>query len=127
MNELPQTPDDVGRPRETPEAVRRIADEESLEIREVSLRELNRHTSSVIGGVRDGERVVITRYGIPVGVLLSVADAVELTGAGPGRPVRTVIELRGMLRDALRTVVGSELERRVWHSEIGRYLHGRHR
>jgi antitoxin (DNA-binding transcriptional repressor) of toxin-antitoxin stability system len=74
----------------------------------------------------DGERVVITRYGIPIAVLLSVADALELSGAGPGQPVATVIELRARLREALRTVVGSELERRVWRSEVGRYLHGRH-
>jgi prevent-host-death family protein len=136
MDDLPQTPDNVGHPRDSAEEMRRSSSggdgpvgasaDSSPALREVSLRALNRHTSDVIGGIRDGERVVITRYGIPVAVLLSVADALELSGAGPGQPVATVIELRGRLREALRTVVGSELERRVWRSEIGRYLHGRH-
>lgn len=69
---------------------------------------------------------MITRYGIPVAVLLSIADALELAGRGPGRPVHSLLALRGKLREALRTVVGDELERPVWRSEIGRYLHGRH-
>jgi prevent-host-death family protein len=103
-----------------------VTRDSSVTVREVTLRHLNRRTSEVIASVRNGERIVITRYGIPVSVLLSVADALELSGAGPGRPVGTVIELRGTLRDALRTVVGSELERRVWRSEVGRYLHGCH-
>jgi prevent-host-death family protein len=131
MDDLPQTPDNVGHPWDSAAEMRRSSSggdgpvgapaDSSPTLQEVSLRALNRHTSEVIGGVRDGERVVITRYGIPIAVLLSVADALELSGAGPGQPVATVIELRG-----LRTVVGSELERRVWRSEVGRYLHGRH-
>jgi hypothetical protein len=61
MNHLPQPPDDVGHPRDIPAGARHIAEEGSLVIREVTLRELNR----------------------------------------------------------------SDLEARVWRSEIGRYLHGR--
>jgi prevent-host-death family protein len=48
-------------------------------IREVGIRELKRDGSRILSRVeRDGERVVVTRHGRPVGVILAVEDAVDL-------------------------------------------------
>jgi antitoxin (DNA-binding transcriptional repressor) of toxin-antitoxin stability system len=78
----------------------------AAEVREVPLRQLNRRTSDVVSGLGDGERLVVTRYGIPVAVMLSIADAFELVRGATGC---------------------SELERQAWRRELGRYLHGRWR
>jgi prevent-host-death family protein len=100
----------------------------AADVREVPLRELNRRTSDVVSGLRDGERLVVTRFGIPVAVVLSVADAFELVRGATGWQVpRSNVDLRGELRDAMRATVGSELERQAWRRELGRYLHGRWR
>jgi prevent-host-death family protein len=104
------------------------AGREAPAVREVSVRELNRRTSDVISSVRDGERLVVTRYGVPVAVALSITDAFELVRGTTDWPSpRSNLDPRGQLRDALRATVGNELERQVWHSELSRYLHGRWR
>lgn len=97
----------------------------AAEVREVSVRELDRNSSAVLAEVRDGQRTIVTRYGIPVAVLLSVADALELGGPRPPRPIASVLQLRVELREELATLLGSEAERRVRRRELGRYLHGR--
>jgi prevent-host-death family protein len=98
----------------------------AADVREVPLRELNRRTSDVISGLRDGDRLVVTRYGVPVAVMLSIADAFELIRGATGWQVpRSNLDLRGELRAAMRATVGSELERQTWRRELGRYLHGR--
>jgi prevent-host-death family protein len=47
------------------------------QVREVGVRELAHHTAEVVRSIEDGERLVVTRHGNPVAVLLSVADAIE--------------------------------------------------
>jgi prevent-host-death family protein len=44
-------------------------------VQEISVRELSRSTSAVLARVRAGRRVVITRHGVPAGVLMEVDDA----------------------------------------------------
>jgi prevent-host-death family protein len=51
---------------------------EPAAIREVSVRELNRATSRVVAGAVDGERVIVTRHGRPIAVILSIEQAVDL-------------------------------------------------
>jgi prevent-host-death family protein len=47
-------------------------------IREVGVRELNRGTTRVLEMALAGERVIVTRDGQPIAVLLSVDQAIEL-------------------------------------------------
>ncbi|MDQ3572807.1 MAG: type II toxin-antitoxin system prevent-host-death family antitoxin [Actinomycetota bacterium] len=47
------------------------------EVREVSVGELNRSTSEVLRSINDGERLIVSRHGEPMGIVLSVRDAVE--------------------------------------------------
>jgi prevent-host-death family protein len=45
--------------------------------REVGIRELKHHASEVIKRIAEGERVVVTRRGMPVAVILSLDEALE--------------------------------------------------
>jgi prevent-host-death family protein len=47
-------------------------------IREVGARELRHQTATVIGSVRDGERLILTRHGQPQALVLSIDDGIEL-------------------------------------------------
>jgi prevent-host-death family protein len=47
-------------------------------IREVGVRELKSRMSAVLDGVIDGERVIVTRNGHPIAVILSIEQAVDL-------------------------------------------------
>jgi prevent-host-death family protein len=47
-------------------------------IREVGARELRHQTAKVIGSVRDGERLILTRHGQPQALALSIDDGIEL-------------------------------------------------
>jgi len=50
-------------------------------VRPVAVGELNRHTSRVVGSLGEGERLVVTRHGDPVAVVLSVRDSIEILAA----------------------------------------------
>jgi prevent-host-death family protein len=54
------------------------ADAGAQTIREVGVRELNRGTTRVLEMALAGERVIVTRDGQPIAVLLSVDQAIEL-------------------------------------------------
>jgi prevent-host-death family protein len=47
-------------------------------IREVGVRELKSEASRVFDGVVDGERVIVTRNGHPIAVMLSIEQAIDL-------------------------------------------------
>jgi len=57
-------------------------------IHEVSVRELNRSTSQVLGMARDGARIIVTRHGEPIAVVLSVDQAIDLLLASSEEFVR---------------------------------------
>jgi prevent-host-death family protein len=95
-------------------------------VREVTLRELDQRASRVIASVRDGERMVVTKRGAPVAVILSLPDLLDLTG-WPERatPVLTPLEATRLASEALKRVAGEAIERRVWRQALNRYIHGR--
>jgi prevent-host-death family protein len=47
-------------------------------IREVNVRELKSGASQVLDGVVDGERVIVTRHGHPIAVIISIEQAIDL-------------------------------------------------
>jgi prevent-host-death family protein len=47
-------------------------------VRPVPVGELNRHASRVLGSLSDGERLVVTRHGDPVAVVMPVREAIEI-------------------------------------------------
>jgi len=68
-------------------------------IREVSVRELNRGTSRVLQMASAGARVIVTRHGEPVAVVLSVDQAIDLFLVSSEEYVRMRIEARRSLAD----------------------------
>ncbi len=79
-------------------------------VEEVSVRELGHDTSGVLRRVDEGRRVIITRRGTPVAVILEVDEAVGLCG--------TVVLTR---QEAERRLFGEELDRR-FRAHRGRAL-----
>src|SRR3954471_5260706 len=71
-------------------------------VEEVSVRELSRNTSGVLGRVRTGRRAIITRRGTPVAVIMEVDEAIGLCG--------TTILRRN---EAERRLFGEELSHRL--------------
>ncbi|HXE98763.1 MAG TPA: type II toxin-antitoxin system prevent-host-death family antitoxin [Solirubrobacterales bacterium] len=51
---------------------------ESGAIREVGVRQLKSEAAAVLHGVVNGERVIVTRHGHPIAVMLSVEQAGDL-------------------------------------------------
>ena len=51
---------------------------EPAAIREINVRELKSGASQVLEGVVDGERVIVTRHGHPIAVILSIEQAIDL-------------------------------------------------
>src|SRR5690242_12059248 len=78
-------------------------------VQEVSVRELSRGTSAVLERVRAGGRVVVTRHGAPVAVLMEVEEAVGLCA--------TVLLSR---REAERRLFGDELDATLRHRVLSR-------
>src|SRR3954447_14020731 len=76
-----------------------IVDPPRKAVGEVSVRELSRNTSAVLGRVLAGGRVVVTKRGVPVAVLMEVDEAVGLCA--------TVLLTR---REAERRLFGDELD-----------------
>lgn len=86
-------------------------------VEEVSIRELSRDASGVIARVREGRRIVLTRYGTPVAVMLEVDEAIGLCGTvvlqrEEARCRLFGAELDGRLRDRRTERLRRELESR---------------
>src|SRR3954453_3084671 len=58
-----------------------VVDPPRKAVEEVSVRELSRSTSAVLGRVRAGGRAVVTKHGAPAAVLMEVEEAVGLCAA----------------------------------------------
>src|SRR6266508_3534281 len=71
-------------------------------VEEVSVRELSRDTSRVLGRVRAGRRAIVTNRGTPVAVIMEVDEAIGLCG--------TTILRRN---EAERRLFGEELSDRL--------------
>lgn len=69
-------------------------------ISEVSVRGLNRATSRVIDRASAGERIIVTRNGQPIAVILSLDDAAEWLVASADQFVRLRISAREELNQA---------------------------
>ena len=68
--------------------------DEPKRIREVGVRELKSGTSAVLDAVVDGERVIVTRHGHPVAVILSIEHAVDLLLTNSDQFVRMRLRAR---------------------------------
>jgi prevent-host-death family protein len=71
---VPQPRRNLSRPPRDPGPLPR----EPTAAREVPIRKLDRHASEVVAAVTEGEVAVITRYGVPVAVILPARDALRL-------------------------------------------------
>jgi prevent-host-death family protein len=67
------------------------------EVRAVSVTELDKEASAVINDVISGKRVIVTKYGDPIAVILSIDDGAEAMVAGS----ETFALLRREARDEL--------------------------
>lgn len=91
------------------------------------MRELSRNTSGVLRQARELERVIITRHGHPIAVLLSVVACMDLVVAeGIAWPKRREERAR-LKRELLARLVGPEIAdqasaRRL--ARVGRMLEG---
>jgi prevent-host-death family protein len=83
-----------------------LRDAEPSSIREVSVRELNRRTTQVLADVRGGRRVVVSRHGRPVALLLGIDEAVELLLANSEEFVRLRLAAREDLAEGRTTELG---------------------
>jgi prevent-host-death family protein len=52
--------------------------DEPAAIREINVRELKSGASQILDAVVDGERVIVTRHGDPIAVILSIEQAIDL-------------------------------------------------
>jgi prevent-host-death family protein len=64
------------------------------EIEEVSIRELTRATSQVVQRASSGERMIVTRNGQPIAVILGIDDAVDWLVSSTDEFVRLRIAAR---------------------------------
>ena len=99
---------------------------ETAPVEEVSLRDLNRSTGRVIAAAEDGTRLILTRHGTPVAIVVSIADFVDIVEPPiAARPLPTIATIRRSLREILSQVLGDEVLRRLRRREMSRMLHGR--
>ncbi len=89
------------------------------EIREVSVRDLNRRTYEVLRHVGDGERVIVTRHGRAIAALVCVPDAEELLVGGSRRFALLRREARDELEAGLITAERNLALSRSSESGIG--------
>ena len=78
-------------------------------VEEVSVRELSRSTSAVLGRVRAGGRVVVTKHGTPAAILMEIDEAVGLCAS--------VLLTR---REAERRLFGDSLDATFRHRLLSR-------
>jgi prevent-host-death family protein len=81
------------------------------EVRAVSVTELRRSLSAVIEQVRTGERVIVTKHGLPVAVILSIGDGFEAAVARSEGFARLRCEARREL------AAGDVIELPPWRTE----------
>ncbi len=81
-----------------------ISDEQP--IREISVTRLGRNPSAAIDAAEAGERVIVTREGRPVAVLVGCGHGIDLMLAGAER----FVLLRREAREDLERGIASELE-----------------
>ena len=74
--------------------VRTLPFESDQPIREFGIRDLKDRASEVIRSVASGERVVVTKRGNPVAVVVSIEDALDLLLANSDEFVRMRLEAR---------------------------------
>ncbi len=88
------------------------------------MRDLNRQTPRTVNLAESGTRVIITRHGTPVAILLSVPELVAIIDPPPlTRPMPTVAAIRARLRDLLGVAFGDERVARLRERQIDRMLH----
>lgn len=71
-----------------------MALDRSQPIREVGVADLKNGTSGVLRDVTHGERVIVTKHGRPIAVILGIEEAVDLMLAHAEEFVRMRIEAR---------------------------------
>jgi len=85
--------------------------EEPKAIREVGVRELKSGASAVLDGVVDGERVIVTRNGHPIAVMLSIEQAIDLFLTSSEEFVQMRLEAREELEAGEGFEAREELDR----------------
>jgi prevent-host-death family protein len=83
--------------------------EERREIGEVSVRELSRETSAVLRRARDFERIIVTRHGHPVAVVLSVAACIDLVVSEEHPMSAHRVRRARLKRELVNRLLGPEL------------------
>jgi prevent-host-death family protein len=86
-----------------------VESEHRQPIGEVGVRELSRDTSGVLRDVRDHERIIVTRHGHPIAVVLSVAACIDLVVAEEVRLPRRREQRARLKRDLLARLLGPDI------------------
>lgn len=89
------------------------AEHEPRPLREVTMNELDRRASAVVGEVCEGRIAVVTRHGLPVAVVLSLEDAVTML------PSEVILS-----EDALE--LADSFERRRFRRKVSSLVHSRY-
>jgi prevent-host-death family protein len=78
-------------------------------IGEVSVRILSRETSAVLERVRDHERIIVTRHGHPIAVLMSVRACIDFMAAEEGVLPRRREQRAQTKRELMARLLGPEI------------------
>jgi prevent-host-death family protein len=89
-------------------------------IGEATVRELSRDTCSVLRSACEHRRIIITRHGHPVAVLLSIADCIDLVVANEVNLPRPRVERAQMKRQLLARLLGPEIAESVGARQLRR-------
>lgn len=81
-------------------------------VREVTLTELRERTAGVVAAVVRGEVAVISRHGVAQAILLPLGDR--------GSPAPVELDEKAVAR------LANALERRAFHRDMAKILHGRY-
>jgi antitoxin (DNA-binding transcriptional repressor) of toxin-antitoxin stability system len=97
-----------------------MSDEPEQLIQEVSVRALSSTTSQVLAAVLDGTRIVATKHGNAIAVLLAIDDALEWL-------IATSEEFDAAVprRTLLTALWGPGIDSKLKARDIGRLIHGR--
>jgi prevent-host-death family protein len=87
-----------------------VVEPEPKVVEEVSVRELSRDTSRVLQRVQEGSRVLVSRRGTPVGVILEIEEAIGLCG--------TKLLTR---QEAEKRLFGADLDEELRERRAGRH------
>jgi prevent-host-death family protein len=94
------------------------------DIEEISVRELSRHTCGVLTRVRERNRMIVTRHGHPIAVLLSIDDCIELV-LTHGEPIPHHGERARHKKVLLRRLLGERLHMHAFRLQRQRMSRGR--